>query len=187
MWINYTDYWQNDVLSVVLCQKRVLLKFTVSMFEQVWVALFYTFVEYRHLHQHGFRFFLYTLFILKMLYTIFKFTHNVNATNYNSIGLVSLSWTFQKVNKFNKYIGYILLISNMDYWNKANILRVPSIYFWRRSCIAWSAKYMYIHIYMYLFHLLSVFMPIETHLSCMDWSCIVQGRFKMLHFRQYLQ
>lgn len=187
VWINYTDYWQNDVWSVVLCQKRVLLKFTVSMFEQVWVALFYTFVEYRHLHQHGFRFFLYTLFILKMLYTIFKFTPNVNATNYNSISLVSLSWTFQKVNKFNKYIGYILLISNMDYWNKANILRVPSIYFWRRSCIAWSAKYMYIHIYKYLVHLLSVFMPIETHLSCMDWSCIVQGRFKMLHFRQYLQ
>lgn len=134
-----------------------------------------------------FVFFLYTLFILKMLYTIFEFTPNVNATNYNSIGLVSLSWTFQKVNKFNKYIGYILLISNMDYWNNSIILRVPSIYFWRRSCIAWSAKYMYIHIHMYLVHLLSVFMPIETHLSCMDWSCIVQGRFKMLHFRQYLQ
>lgn len=50
-----------------------------------------------------------------MLYTIFKFTPNVNATNYNSIGLMSLSWTFQQVNKFNKYIGYILLISNMDY------------------------------------------------------------------------
>lgn len=39
-----------------------------------------------------------------MLYTIFKFTPNVNATNYNSIGLMSLSWTFQKVNKFNKYM-----------------------------------------------------------------------------------
>lgn len=125
-----------------------------------------------------FVFFLYTLFILKMLYTIFKFIPNVNATNYNSICLMSLSRTFQKVNKFNKYVGYILLISNMDYWNKAIIIfRAPSTYFWRESCIAWSAKYMYIHIYKYLVHLLSVVLPIETHLSCMDWPCIVQGRF----------
>lgn len=38
-----------------------------------------------------FVFFLYTLFILKMLYTIFKFTPNVNATNYNSICHVIVS------------------------------------------------------------------------------------------------
>lgn len=71
LWINYTDYWQNDVWSVVLCQKRVLLKFTVSMFEQVWVALFYTFVEYRHLHQHGFRVFsLYLIYLKNAIYRL---------------------------------------------------------------------------------------------------------------------
>lgn len=62
------------------------------MFEQVWVALFYTFVEYIDIYiSMAFVFFLYTLFILKMLYTIFKFTPNVNATNYNSICHVIVS------------------------------------------------------------------------------------------------